>query len=99
MHFGGFEVGKVYTQRFVVTNTGRKSQRLQILEPTSQFFAVRWEGKGSLAPGMSETVRVDFCADDVRYFYDCVRIRAGGDKNAILPVSYTHLTLPTKRIV
>lgn len=86
MHFGGFEVGKVYTQRFVVTNTGRKSQRLQILEPTSQFFAVRWEGKGSLAPGMSETVRVDFCADDVRYFYDCVRIRAGGDKNAILPM-------------
>ena len=55
MHFGGFEVGKVYTQRFVVTNTGRKSQRLQILEPTSQFFAVRCEGKGSLAPGMSET--------------------------------------------
>ena len=77
MHFGGFEVGKVYTRRFTVTNAGRKSQRLQILEPTSEYFAVRWEGKGSLAPGMSDTVRVDFCADDLRYYYDCVRIRAG----------------------
>ena len=86
MHFGGFEVGKVYTQRFTVTNTGRKSQRLQILEPASEYFAVRWEGKGSLAPGMSDTVRVDFCADDMRYYYDCVRIRAGGDENAILPM-------------
>ena len=86
MHFGGFEVGKVYTRRFTVTNAGRKSQRLQILEPTSEYFAVRWEGKGSLAPGMSDTVRVDFCADDLRYYYDCVRIRAGRDENAILPM-------------
>lgn len=86
MHFGGFEVGKVYTQRFTVTNAGRKSQRLQILEPSSEYFAVRWEGKGSLAPGMSDTVRVDFCADDLRYYYDCVRIRAGRDENAILPM-------------
>ena len=44
-----------------------------------------WGRKRSLAPGMSDTVRVDFCADDLRY-YDCVRIRAGRDENAILPM-------------
>ena len=96
MHFGGFELGKAHTQTFVVTNTGVKSKRLVVIEPTTEHFKVLPRNKvtkdartrgGKLAPGVSETITVVFTPKDgVRYYYDCVRVHAEGAEGLVLPV-------------
>jgi hypothetical protein len=96
MHFGGFELGKTHTQTFVVTNTGVKSKRLVVIEPTTEHFKVLPRNKvtkdakrhgGKLAPGVSEPITVVFTPKDgVRYYYDCVRVHAEGAPGLVLPV-------------
>jgi hypothetical protein len=96
MHFGGFELGKTHTQTFVVTNTGVKSKRLVVIEPTTEHFKVLPRNKvtkdakrhgGKLAPGVSEPITVVFTPKDgVRYYYDCVRVHAEGAPGLVIPV-------------
>lgn len=32
--------------------------------------------KGNLAPGMADVIEVEFCPQEFRYYYDCVRIHS-----------------------
>lgn len=40
VHFGGYTIGRVHSQRINVLNISRTSQRLHILAPTSDTFKV-----------------------------------------------------------
>ena len=85
MHFGGYEVGKVHTQRLVITNTSRVSRRIHVVLPSTPFFRAECSRRGLVAPGMSERVDVEFCPTEHRYYYDCVRVHAEDD-NLLVPL-------------
>ena len=79
MHFGGFEIGQTLRQTFVVTNVGPVARRVIVAPPTTAHFELRSRRpRGLLAPGMSDTVTVSFTPNELRYYYDCVRVKAEG---------------------
>lgn len=85
MHFGGYSLGSVHKQRFVVTNLTSSSKRLHIVVPTTPYFKATFEKRGLMAPGMSEVITIEFCPTETRYFYDCVRIH-NEDENLLVPI-------------
>lgn len=58
--FSGFEIYKDNILKFYVVNSSAQSQRVHILPPTSQFFSLKFEKKGNLAPGISEEIELHF---------------------------------------
>lgn len=84
VHFGGFALNRTHTQTLRVKNVSGKSRRIRILEPTTSFFTVRMSKVGLVAPGMSEEVLVEFTPNDLRYYYDCVRLHSEGE-NLMVP--------------
>jgi hypothetical protein len=84
LHFGGFTPGRTHTCTLRIKNISTRSQRVRILEPTTSFFALRMSKLGLVAPGMCEEVSIEFTPDDLRYYYDCVRLHSDGE-NLVVP--------------
>ena len=84
VHFGGFSLNRTHTQTLRIKNTSSKSRRIRILEPTTSFFTVRMNKVGLVAPGMAEEVLIEFTPNDLRYYYDCVRLHSEGE-NLMVP--------------
>ena len=76
VHFGGFSLNRTHTQTVRIKNTSSRSRRIRILEPTTSFFTVRMNKVGLVAPGMSEEILIEFTPNDLRYYYDCVRLHS-----------------------
>jgi hypothetical protein len=85
MHFGGFQTGQIHTQYLKILNISKSAKRLHIINPTTKEFTVRVEKRGVLAPGMAETIAIDFQPTDWRYHYDCIRIYTEAD-NLLVPI-------------
>lgn len=87
MHFGGYELNKVQSQKLRVVNKSLDTIRLTVLKPTTPFFQLKWEKNkpGFLAPGMALAVHVQFAPTEWRYYYDCVRINCG-DEKILVPI-------------
>ncbi|GAX85110.1 hypothetical protein CEUSTIGMA_g12530.t1 [Chlamydomonas eustigma] len=86
LHFGGFELGKVFKQVFRIINTSPVSRRIHIIPPTTPHFKAYCENKkGFLAPGLSEEITVEFTPKQWRYYYDCLRIHCEPE-NLVVPL-------------
>ena len=86
VHYGGWTVGKEYVQEISVKNTTRKPVRFQIYPPVSAEFSIQYEKQGSLAPGMSQKIRVKFSANEYKYCYDCLSFQGEGDTSLLVPL-------------
>ncbi|CAK9069160.1 unnamed protein product [Durusdinium trenchii] len=60
LHFGGFQIHKEHTQLLKLVNISPSSLRVSIIGPATQWFKIRFDKKGLLAPGMSEDIMVTF---------------------------------------
>lgn len=58
--YSGFEIGKMNISKVKIINTTQKPQRVHILPPSSPYFQIRYDKKGTLAPGMHEEVFIHF---------------------------------------
>lgn len=85
VHFGGYELGKVYTQYVHIINVSDKSQRVHILDPDTTWFKIKYRRKGVIAPGMTEDVAITFTPFEFRYHYDQLRVHLG-DRNLVVPI-------------
>eukprot|EP00877_Chromochloris_zofingiensis_P012287 jgi/Chrzof1/7311/Cz02g18220.t1 len=86
LHFGGFQLGKVHQQILHLTNISSQPTRAHIIPPASVFFKViRKNVVGSIAPGLQEQLLVEFCPQEWRYYYDCIKINAE-DGNLLVPI-------------
>lgn len=85
IHFGGYQVGQVHSQKVRVVNVSRESQRVHIMNPTTAHFKARNNKKGSIAPGMSEDIYIDFVPSAWQYYYDCIRLHTASE-NLLIPI-------------
>ncbi|KAG2494686.1 hypothetical protein HYH03_007202 [Edaphochlamys debaryana] len=86
LNFGGFELGRVYSQTLRIRNVRASGTRFHIIPPSTPFFkATCPTKKGLLAPGMSEEIEVEFAPQQYRYYYDCVRVHCE-EENLLVPI-------------
>ncbi|XP_029927489.1 cilia- and flagella-associated protein 221 isoform X2 [Myripristis murdjan] len=104
LHFSGFELGKDYIKVLKLINISSEVMNIHIIPTQTKYFQTSYTKKYRLVPGLSYTVKVQFCPDEWRYFYDCIRVHCQGEENLLVPVhAYpviddlhipTHIDLP-----
>ncbi|XP_049919028.1 cilia- and flagella-associated protein 221 isoform X2 [Epinephelus moara] len=86
LHFSGFELGKDYTKILKLINISSEVMNIDIIPTQTKHFQTAYIKKYRLIPGLAYTVKVRFCPDEWRYFYDCVRVHCKGEENLLIPV-------------
>ena len=74
LSFAGYQVKKTQVRKLQVRNVSGVPQRLSFLPTSTPFFKLRYNKRGLVAPGMGETVYVQFTPSEWRYYYDCMRL-------------------------
>lgn len=78
IHFSGFQTGSVLTRHVRIINKGAVPARIHVLPAESSHFRITLVNKrGGLAPGMAETVEVQFSPTAYEYHYEAVKIHCG----------------------
>ncbi|XP_038573991.1 cilia- and flagella-associated protein 221 [Micropterus salmoides] len=86
LHFSGFELGKDYIKVLKLINISSEVMNIHIIPTQTKHFQTTYTKKYRLIPGLAYTLKVRFCPDEWRYFYDCVRVHCKGEENLLIPV-------------
>ncbi|XP_056157076.1 cilia- and flagella-associated protein 221 [Lampris incognitus] len=86
LHFSGFDVGRDYLKVLKLINISSEVMNIHIIPTQTKYFQTTYTKKYRLIPGLAYTVKVQFCPDEWRYFYDCIRVHCKGEENLLIPV-------------
>lgn len=86
LHFSCFELGKSYTKTLKLINISSEAMNIHIIPTLTKFFQTTYSKKCRLIPGLAYTLKVAFCPEEWRYFYDCIRVHCKGEENLLIPV-------------
>ncbi|KAK5600320.1 hypothetical protein CRENBAI_026797 [Crenichthys baileyi] len=86
LHFSSFELGKNYTKILKLINISSEAINIHIIPTLTKYFQTTYTKKCRLIPGLAYTLKVAFCPEEWRYFYDCIRVHCKGEENLLIPV-------------
>uniref|UniRef100_A0A665U465 Cep192-like domain-containing protein n=1 Tax=Echeneis naucrates TaxID=173247 RepID=A0A665U465_ECHNA len=86
LHFSGFELGSDYQKNLKLINVSSEVMNIHIISTQTKHFQTTYTKKYRLIPGLAYTLKVQFCPDEWRYFYDCIRVHCKGEENLLIPV-------------
>lgn len=86
VHFSGFELGKKYWNTLQLINVSTEVMNIHVIPTQTKYFHTTITKKHRLVPGLTYTVKIQFCPDEWRYFYDCIRVHCKGEENLLIPV-------------
>ncbi|CAL8307565.1 unnamed protein product [Merluccius merluccius] len=86
LHFNGFVLGKDYQKVLKLINISSEVMNIHIIPTQTKYFQTTYTKKYRLIPGLAYTVKIHFCPDEWRYFYDCIRVHCEGEENLLIPV-------------
>ncbi|XP_071320314.1 cilia- and flagella-associated protein 221 isoform X2 [Trachinotus anak] len=86
LHFSGFDLGKDYLKILKLINISSEVMNIHIISTQTKHFQTTYTKKYRLIPGLAYTLKVRFCPDEWRYFYDCIRVHCKGEENLLIPV-------------
>ena len=86
VHFGGLVVGKTHEETVSVVNTSATAQRLYVYQPSDPAFKTEYQKSGSLAPGMSQKIKIKFTPKEYKYYHDYMRIQTEGGLYILIPL-------------
>uniref|UniRef100_A0A8C7RTT8 Abnormal spindle-like microcephaly-associated protein ASH domain-containing protein n=1 Tax=Oncorhynchus mykiss TaxID=8022 RepID=A0A8C7RTT8_ONCMY len=101
LHFSGFKLGKDYQRSLKLINISSEVINIHIIPTQTKHFKTKYLKQVFvyyylIIPGLSYTVKVHFCPDEWRYFYDCIRVHCKvgiqllpflGHVNHVIPLS------------
>uniref|UniRef100_A0A3B4WR13 Uncharacterized protein n=1 Tax=Seriola lalandi dorsalis TaxID=1841481 RepID=A0A3B4WR13_SERLL len=67
-------------------NISSEVMNIHIISTQTKHFQTTYTKKYRLIPGLAYTLKVRFCPDEWRYFYDCIRVHCKGEENLLIPV-------------
>ncbi|XP_026219419.1 cilia- and flagella-associated protein 221 [Anabas testudineus] len=86
LHFSGFALGKDYIKILKLINVSSEVMNIHIIPTQTKHFQTTYTKKYRLIPGLAYTLKVRFCPDEWRYFYDCIQVHCKGEENLLIPV-------------
>ncbi|CAG5932512.1 unnamed protein product [Menidia menidia] len=86
LHFSGFELGKDYVKILKLINISSDAMNIHVIATQTKYFQTSYSKKHRLIPGLAYTLKVRFCPDEWRYFYDYIRVHCQGEENLLIPV-------------
>lgn len=86
VHFGGLKVGELHEQVVSVVNISQTSQRISIYPATTGDFFANYDKRGSLAPGMSQKIVIQFRPTEYKYYHDYIRIQTESQNLILVPI-------------
>ncbi|TKS66232.1 Cilia- and flagella-associated protein 221 [Collichthys lucidus] len=86
LYFSGFELEKDYIRILKLINVSSEVMNIHIIPTQTKHFQTSYTKKYRLIPGLAYTLKVKFCPDEWRYFYDCIRVHCQGEENLLIPV-------------
>ncbi|XP_041822424.1 cilia- and flagella-associated protein 221 [Chelmon rostratus] len=86
LHFSGFELETDYIKMMKLINISSEVMNIHIIPTQTKHFQTSYTKKYRLIPGLAYTLKVRFCPDEWRYFYDCIRVHCKGEENLLIPV-------------